>query len=146
MSKVNRKYSCPKLGVFGNHCHPSNFDDTEVMNIHENIVRIKGLTIAGFGGAPKYKDKLFGQHTEEEAAAFVTQIYQQNIDILITHSNPAYENMTLDHAHRGFTSFNTLINNNKINHLFHGHLHDPFTKNINEITIHSVYPFIETEI
>ena len=140
VSRINKKYSCTKLGVLGNHCHPSNFDDTDIINMHEKIYTFKGVRVGGFEGSPRYKDRDFGQHAEWEAEQFVRSIGEQHLDILMTHSNPSYTDRELDHAHRGFAAFNDLIMNKQVTHLFHGHLHDPFQKQILDTTIHSVYP------
>ena len=66
VGRIDKKYSCMKLGVFGNHCHPQNLDDTDVINMHNQIKVIEGVTFAGFEGSPVYKQSDFGQHTETE--------------------------------------------------------------------------------
>lgn len=142
VSKIDRTYTCEKLGVMGNHCHPLNFNDTNVINMHNQILTLNGVTFAGFEGSPVYKDRPFGQHTEAEAAAFVQKVADCQIDILLTHSNPAYGDFDTDDAHRGFEAFNKLIFNRQLTHLFHGHLHDPFTRKVDNCTIHSVYPYL----
>jgi hypothetical protein len=141
VSRINRAYNCTKLGVMGNHCHPSNFDDTNIINMHNKVKEINGITFAGFEGSPYYKDRPFGQHTEEEAKTFIRKIGSEHINILMTHSNPAYGDMDLDHAHRGFMAFNELLFNNQMDYHFHGHLHDPFVRNVADCEIHSVYPY-----
>ncbi|MEK5071747.1 metallophosphoesterase family protein [Sporosarcina sp. FSL K6-1508] len=142
VSKIDRMYSCRKLGVMGNHCHQLNFEDTSVINMHNQIMSFDGVTFAGFEGSPVYKEQKFGQQTEAEANAFVQKIGRHRVDILLTHSNPAYGDMDLDDAHRGFQAFNNLIFNEQVTHLLHGHLHDPFTRNVNGCTINSVYPYL----
>lgn len=146
-ARINKKYSCPKLGVFGNHCHPSNFDDKDIVNIHERIVTINGCRIAGFEGAPRYKEQKFGQHTESEVASFISTITHP-VDIFVAHSNPVYESMQdeLDHTHRGFLSFNHLMAEKKVKHFFHGHLHDPFQIEIDQTKVYSVYPYLNVNL
>ncbi|WP_034302601.1 metallophosphoesterase family protein [Bacillus cihuensis] len=146
VSRIDRKYNCKKFGVLGNHCHPEVFAGTNVQDIHNIIVTHCGLTLAGFEGSPKYKDRPFGHHSEEEAELFIATVGNKHIDILITHSNPAYGDMELDYAHRGYQAFSQLILKEQISHFFHGHLHDPFNKKIGKTTIHSVYPYLSLEI
>lgn len=142
VSEINRKYNCLKLGVMGNHCHHQNLDGTDVVNMHNEILDFKGITFAGFEGSPVYKEPKFGQHTETEARDFVRKIGNQRIDILLTHSNPIYPDIELDNAHRGFEAFNELISSNQVTHFFHGHLHDPFTRQIEDCTIYSVFAYL----
>lgn len=146
VSRINKKYDCPKVGILGNHCHPLNFEDTEVQNIHKKVVSIHNYKIAGFEGAPIYKENRTGQHSENEAKEFCSTLDRQSIDIFIAHSNPAYGDMNLDDAHRGFNAFNSVVLNNQANYFFHGHLHDPFQKVINGTNVYSVYPYLFIEI
>lgn len=142
-NRVDKKYHCPIVGVFGNHCHPLNFEDTSILNIHEKVITIKGITIAGFEGAPKYKEKKFGQHSEREAVRFISSI-NKPVDIFIAHSNPVYDDMNLDDTHKGFEAFNELFfgPRDNIKYFFHGHLHDPFHKQINHSNVYSVYSYL----
>ncbi|MCM3358101.1 metallophosphoesterase [Psychrobacillus sp. MER TA 171] len=142
VSQINKKYKCNKLGVFGNHCHPKNFEDTEVVNMHCKIQIINGITFAGFEGAPTYKSDGVGQHTESECEMFIKELGDRHVDVFISHSNPSYGDMNLDDAHRGFKSYNPLLMGNQISHFFHGHLHDPFTRDINKSVVHSVYSYL----
>ncbi len=146
VSRIDRKYSCTKLGVLGNHCHPDNFNDTSIINMHEQIKMIDGLVFAGYEGSPYYKERDFGQHTENECSHFIKKIGEQHIDVLLSHSNPAYGDMELDEAHRGFSSMNSLFFNKQVSHMFHGHLHDPFNRQVIDTKIYSVYQILYINI
>lgn len=139
--RIDKKYNCHKLGVLGNHCHPSNFNDSSVINMHGKSIVIDGMTFAGFEGVPPYKDREYGQHTETELLTFIRKLGDRHIDVLLMHSNPAYGDMELDHAHRGYESVNSMIFNNQVANIFHGHLHEPFIRTVEGTTIHSVYPY-----
>lgn len=143
--RIDRKYHCPKIGVFGNHDKPHFFDDTEVMNVHRKVVEVKGFTITGFEGSPKYSNKPFGQHLEVEAEAFVASMYQHQVDFFLAHSNPVYSHTDQD-AHRGFAAFNDLMEYGNVRYFFHGHLHEPFELVENQTKIYSVYPYVLIEI
>lgn len=142
VSRIDRMYDCIKLGVMGNHCHPSNFSGTNIVNMHNQVIELNGITFAGFEGSPHYKERPFGQHTEKEAEELLSKVGRRHINILMTHSNPAYGDMELDHAHRGFKAFNTLLFNEQLDYHFHGHLHDPFTRKVGDCEIYSVYPYL----
>ena len=146
VARIDKKYKCLKLGVLGNHCHPKIFDDTEVINMHNRVKVLEGVTFAGFEGSPQYKERDFGQHTEAECASFMKSIGDLHIDIFLSHSNPSFGDMDLDEAHRGFQSYNPLLMNNQISYFFHGHLHDPFVRTIKNSAIHSVYPYTWTTL
>lgn len=141
IGRIDKKYACTKLGVLGNHCHPKLFDETNIINMHNRIKIIDGVTYAGFEGSPVYKQSDYGQHTEFECTQLMNKIGDGHIDIFLSHSNPAFGDMELDEAHRGFKAYNPYLMRNQISHFFHGHLHDPFVREIGQSTVHSVYPY-----
>jgi uncharacterized protein len=143
--RIDRKYQCPKVGVLGNHDKAHFFDDTDVINVHRKIVKVNGLTIAGFEGSPKYNNKPFGQHLEIEAEQFVANIYRKKIDIFLAHSNPVYPHTDQD-SHRGFQAFNDLFDYGTVRYFFHGHIHEPFETTINQTRVFSVYPYLSLDI
>lgn len=143
--RIDRKYKCPKVGVFGNHDKAHFFDDTEVVNVHRKIVEVEGLTIAGFEGSPKYSNKPFGQHLEVEAESFVASMYKHRVDFFLAHSNPVYPHTDQD-SHRGFAAFNDLIEYGTARYFLHGHLHEPFELVENKTKVYSVYPYLLLEI
>ncbi|TYS60548.1 hypothetical protein FZD47_20260 [Bacillus infantis] len=146
VSKITRKYDCHKVGILGNHCHPQNFEGYDVHNLHQKVISVNGYRIAGFEGTPRYKENTKGQHTEEEAQSFLDTLTEQQIDIFLAHSNPAYGDLPLDDAHRGFHSFNSMILNNAVKYFFHGHLHNPFQRIMNNTRVYSVYPFLSVKL
>lgn len=141
VARIDRKYDCIKLGVLGNHCHPSVFSGTSVINMHEKTILIKGISFAGFEGVPPYKDRPHGQRTEAELQSFLNKVKNQHIDIFLMHSNPSYGDKGLDDAHRGYQAITSFLFEKGITYLFHGHLHDPFIRKVEDTTIHSVYPY-----
>ena len=139
--RIDRKYQCSKVGVLGNHDKAYYFDDTNIVNVHKQLISLNGLKIAGFQGSPIYNDKPFGQHTDVEAESFIKSIDEETIDLFLAHSNPVYNDTVNDNAHRGFKAFNRLIQNNKVSYFLHGHLHDPFQIKERDTSIISIYPF-----
>lgn len=144
--EIDNKYDCPKIGVLGNHDSPNEWKSTEVVNIHEEVVDINGISFAGFGGSPRYNSKP-NQYTEEECRSFIDRI--PKVDVFVAHSNPIYEvkeEIDLNDAHRGFDAYNHYIHNVKPKYFLHGHIHNPFELKVGNTMIHSVFPFKEIVI
>lgn len=124
VEKIDNRYSCPKIGVLGNHDRMDTFVGTNIIDLHAKQIEISGIKIAGFGGSPIYNHKPSSpQYSEMEIKQFTDEI--KKIDIFLAHSNPAYEvDNDLTNAHRGFVSLANMMEEGKINYLFHGHIHE----------------------
>lgn len=137
---IDKEIDCPKFGVLGNHDAPDYFNNTNIVNLHQQVVTFKGITLAGFQGSPVYKKPYFGQHTEEEVYDFVSRI--PSVDIFIAHSNlQSTLNLDKTDAHRGFASFTEYIDKKSPKYFAHGHLHESKVTQIGETTLISVYPY-----
>jgi predicted phosphodiesterase len=135
---VDRQWDCPKLGVLGNHDGIDTFEGTRVVDVHAKTVDVDGIRIAGFGGAPRYNAKRYGQYEEEEAKAFMDQL--EPVDIFIAHSNPRWTDEPVKYkAHAGFRCFAEYIERAHPTHFFHGHLHRLEDKNVDGTQIHTVF-------
>ena len=136
---LDKLYSCPKLGVLGNHDGPDYLERTSILNVHAQIVEVEGNRFAGFGGAPRYGAKPYGQYTEDEAHAFVDGLGY--VDVFLAHANPQWVSDVSqdDVAHAGFQAFASYINQAQPAHFFHGHLHERYDKQVRGTTVHSVY-------
>ncbi|WP_067929494.1 metallophosphoesterase family protein [Alicyclobacillus shizuokensis] len=135
---VDRQWDCPKVGVMGNHDGIDTFEGTRVVDVHAKTIDIDGLRIAGFGGAPRYNAKRYGQYEEEEARAFIDQL--EPVDIFIAHSNPKWTDEPVQYrAHAGFRSFAKYIERAQPAHFFHGHEHVLEEKRIGSTKLHAVY-------
>ena len=139
VEKLDKLYSCPKLGVLGNHDGPDYLEGTSILNVHGQIVEGEGLRFAGFGGAPRYNSKPYGQYTEDEARAFVDDLGY--VDVFLAHANPQWVSDVSqdDVAHAGFQAFASYINQAQPAHFFHGHLHERYDKQVRGTTVHAVY-------
>ena len=58
---LDKLFSCPKLGVLGNHDGPDYLQGTSILNVHAQVVEVEGIRFAGFSGAPRYNAKPHGQ-------------------------------------------------------------------------------------
>jgi Icc-related predicted phosphoesterase len=142
--EIDDKYSCPKIGVYGNHDAETEWAKLNIKIIHKDTFVFNGITFAGFSGSPRYNRKP-NQFDEQECYEFMSTLEQ--VDVFIAHSNPVYTvSSYMVDPHRGFDSFNYYIREKKPKYFLHGHLHDPFIKKMGNTEIHCVYPFLELTI
>lgn len=142
--EIDQKYSCPKIGVYGNHDVVNEWSNTSIKLIHEEIFEFEGITFAGFGGCPRYNRKP-NQYTEEQTQSFMENL--EKVDVFIAHSNPVYDPTIADwDPHRGFKSFNKYIETKQPKYFMHAHIHEPFIHNVNGTQIYSVFPFVSINI
>lgn len=143
---IEQKYTCPIVGVHGNHDTSSIFKHTSVIDAHKKVLTVNGKTIAGFGGSPIYNDRSFGQYTEQEIYKFVKDI--GTVDFFLAHSNPASDGVvsSLNDPHRGFATFSMYIDQFQPSFFLHGHLHKQKQTEIGRTRIFSVYPYFLIQI
>lgn len=120
--------SVPLLYVHGNHDDKYDKRPPEgCICIEDRIYNFNGIRILGLGGSYRYKDGV-NQYTEQQMARRIAKLklkltISRGFDILVTHS-PAYGfHDGEDQCHRGFDSFNRLINTYHPKYFVHGHVH-----------------------
>ena len=118
----------PLLYVHGNHDDKYDKRPPEgCICIEDRIYNFNGIRILGLGGSYRYKDGV-NQYTELQMARRIAKLklkltINRGFDILVTHS-PAYGfHDGEDQCHRGFDSFNRLINTYHPKYFVHGHVH-----------------------
>ena len=104
-------------------------------NIHGQLVREKGLLVAGLEGSIWYKPSGGYQYTDLQmwsaasrfvpALLFNRLITGRRLDILLAHSPPygIHNGSDIDRTHTGFKSFLWLMRQFKPRYLLHGHRH-----------------------
>lgn len=120
--------SVPLLYVHGNHDDKYDKRPPEgCICIEDRIYNFNGIRILGLGGSYRYKDGV-NQYTEQQMVRRIAKLklkltINRGFDILVTHS-PAYGfHDGEDQCHRGFDSFNRLINTYHPKYFVHGHVH-----------------------
>lgn len=120
--------SVPLLYVHGNHDDKYDKRPPEgCICIEDRIYNFNGIRILGLGGSYRYKDGV-NQYTEQQMVRRIAKLklkltISRGFDILVTHS-PAYGfHDGEDQCHRGFDSFNRLINTYHPKYFVHGHVH-----------------------
>lgn len=96
-------------------------------NIHEQVVKYKGLTILGLEGSRWYNGHGV-QYKERQMWWEVIKIWLKlklagKIDIILTHSPPYGLNDGQGYAHQGFKAFRYLIDEFQPRYFIHGHQH-----------------------
>jgi uncharacterized protein len=137
---VATKLTCPVVYVHGNHNNEMLIENGVsrepggVINAHGRILEVAGLTIAGWGGVPKYREKGDGQYTPMEAwtgfrrldAQLTVRRLQKKrpVDILLTHAPPVGPHAGQDFAHRGCPEISRFMKQYHPKLLVHGHIHE----------------------
>lgn len=141
LRKIDQMFSCPKVGVLGNHDAPDYFNGTSIINVHSQVLDILGLKIAGFEGVPRYNKRTYLQYEEIDAFLFTTSI--PKVDIFIAHANPMWDTSVADNdPHRGFLAYADYIEQMQPKYFLHGHIHQEKKYKIENTNVISVYPFL----
>ena len=100
-------------------------------NLDGRLTRFQGIKILGLEGSRWYNGGPV-QYTEGQMRRKIRRLrlklwWRQGIDIVITHAPPRYIHDAEDPCHKGFKSFQKLIDHYRPGHLIHGHIHALFT-------------------
>ena len=103
--------------------------------IEDRVFKFKGYNFAGLGGSFRYNPNGRNMYTEKEmrwrAAKLAPRIkLAGGLDVLVTHAPAAGYGDLEDLPHRGFETFNTMMNKYKPAYMFHGHVHANYGVNI----------------
>lgn len=129
---------CPLLYVRGNHDDRFASEPPEGCTcIDGEVVTADGVRIAGLGGCHRYRDGR-NMYTEGEMARRYMRmlpaiVKNGGVDILLTHA-PAYGLGDIDTIpHRGFRTFNRIMNRHKPAYMIHGHIHMTYGINVERV-------------
>jgi Icc-related predicted phosphoesterase len=130
-------------------------------NVDGRVVRVRGLTVAGLGGSPRYHPQGVNQYSQSEmtlrAGRLALSLLWNRprfgpLDILITHSPPLGIHDEDTQAHRGLQAINWLIGWARPRYHLHGHIHfqrrnlTPSVTQLGTTTIINVFPYQVIEI
>jgi len=137
---VATKVTVPVIYVHGN--HKEEYVQDYLGNLsppggaipaHGRLLNIKGLTIAGWGGCPRYNSRDAGQYNEHEAQTRFLGWYPNlilrglrhghGVDILLTHAPPPGPHAGADFAHRGSKALELFDRLYRPKLHVHGHVH-----------------------
>lgn len=111
----------PIYGVLGNHDDWKLYDAYGIENIHNKVVDVKGVKIAGLQGSIKYKNTDYPLYTDEESSNIARSM--NGADVLISHDSPKYFHGEINFAHSGLQGVTDYCVKNKIPLNLHGHHH-----------------------
>ncbi|MGN0268313.1 MAG: metallophosphoesterase [Lachnospiraceae bacterium] len=120
---------CPLLYVHGNHDDSYEKKPPEgCICIEDTIYNYNGLRIMGLGGSQRYRSDGKNMYTEREMRFRILKMQFQlwknkGFDILLTHAPARGINDLDDLPHRGFESFNSLMDSYQPKYMIHGHIH-----------------------
>jgi len=122
----------PLFYVRGNHDESYSETPPGGVNLHRQVLEYGGLTMAGLEGSIRYNRGLI-QYTQGQmwrmmlsmlpAIAWQRLRHGRGIDLFVVHSPALGIHDGPDYAHRGFSSFLTLLRWVKPRYMLHGHVH-----------------------
>lgn len=126
-------------GLLGNHDYDY-LEEYGIKNINGKIITVKNTTILGIEGSFKYKSSKFPSFSQKESILFLND--KQKVDILISHDNSFDSTKINNPAHQGLFGITYYLNKNNIPYHIHGHIHNPYKKDLQNGTKEiSVYMF-----
>jgi Icc-related predicted phosphoesterase len=131
-------------------------------NLDGRVACVRGLTIAGLGGSPRYHPNGVNQYSQSEMTRRALMLlpvlwwsclrHGRGLDVLITHSPPLGIHDDDTQAHRGLRAINWLIRWGKPRYHLHGHVHffrrnlTPSVTTLGATKIINVFPYQVIEI
>lgn len=108
-------------------------------DLHGKLIQFKGIGILGLAGSRWYNGGP-NQYTEEEMRKIIRglrpRIWRQGgVDIVITHAPPRYIHDAEDQCHKGFKSYQWIIDHYSPGYFIHGHIHSTFSDPSQRITM-----------
>ena len=122
----------PMFYVRGNHDENYDREPPGGIDLHRQVVRYKGITLAGLEGSIRYNNGAI-QYTQREMHWMVLRLAPRvlwhrltrgaGIDLFVAHSPARDIHDGKDVAHRGFNSFLNFMRWYRPRFMLHGHVH-----------------------
>jgi uncharacterized protein len=137
---IATRVAAPVVYVHGNHGEEKVKDylgnETPpggALNVHGKVLRVAGLVIVGWGGAPRYRQGGDGQYSGLEARVGLGKLHPtlwlnklrqgRALDIFLTHAPPPGPHAGQDFAHRGCQEIGAFLERYRPALHAHGHVH-----------------------
>lgn len=114
------------LAVRGNHDDQQPFPKP-IQDLHLQVTEFRGVTLAGFAGCWKYKEKGAHLYSQDQASRLLNQF--PPVDVFLAHTSPWGVHERDQGVHQGFQVFLEYIERVQPIYFFHGHQH------VNQITL-----------
>lgn len=119
---VDSLFNVPILVIHGNHDIPDTYTNTNMIDLHLQLVEAGTALITGFQGSSKYKPLQSYGYTQDESKDECIKI--PRCDILMCHDGPlGYCGDIHDDAHSGLIGIRNYIEQYKPSLVFFGHHH-----------------------
>jgi Icc-related predicted phosphoesterase len=157
LTQLRDRFNVPVFYVRGNHdIRHSNRPPVGCTDLDMRIVRYDGVRFMGLEGSRWYNGGAF-QYSESQMRRRLARMrpkiwWHRGIDVVITHTPPRHVQDQEDRCHRGFKSFNRLIESVSPRYLVHGHIHRRFGNDreritpVNQTKVVNCYGFWQFEI
>jgi predicted phosphodiesterase len=136
---LNRSFKAPLYYVRGNHdIRYDNKPMSGCKDIHGILIRHGPIRILGLSGSRWYNGGP-NQYTEMEMRRSLWRLvpkiwWKGGVDIVVAHAPPRHVHDAEDLCHRGFRSFNRMIQRHRPAYFLHGHIHAHFKNDEQRIT------------
>jgi len=120
LARITEVLKPPFYGVLGNHDSKQNFNGLPIFDLHNSVVSINGVRIAGIEGSNRYKNGDSVMHDQEEILAIGEAL--EKADILVSHDT-GYQYLVQDEAHLGFKGIDLYLRQKKPAYHLFGHHH-----------------------
>ncbi len=119
----------PMIYIRGNH------DDSLISKpplgaicIEDRVIRYKGVTFMGLGGSVRYNPNGKNMYSEREMRMRALRLKPKilmkgGVDVLVTHAPAKGYGDLEDLPHRGFDTFNKIMDKYQPKYMLHGHVH-----------------------
>ena len=123
--------SVPMFYVRGNHDKMYDEEPPGGIDLHRQVVRCRGLTLAGLEGSIRYNGDGV-QYTQWQMGRMAARLGARiawhrlrggGIDLFVTHSPARGIHDGRDYAHQGFGSFLNFMKRHRPRYMLHGHVH-----------------------
>jgi Icc-related predicted phosphoesterase len=140
LSFLVHTFKVPLYYVRGNHDIRYDTKPPEgCTDLHSRMIEFQGLKFLGLEGSRWYNGGP-NQYTEKQMRKIIQQLrpglwWRKGVDIIFTHAPPRQIHDAEDLCHRGFRSFNQLIDRYAPAYFIHGHIHASFNSQDERITL-----------
>lgn len=138
LSYISTVFHAPLFYVRGNHDKAIDPQQPLGENLHNRLIRYRGLKLMGFEGSPHYKRDAV-QYKDNEITWLAMKGLAKTFllgkpDMIVTHAPPLGVHDQPDYAHRGTAAYTELIQRLKPKYFLHGHTHLNYDRNTPRIT------------
>jgi Icc-related predicted phosphoesterase len=140
LTLISTRVQAPLFYVKGNHDIRYDLKPPDgCINIHGKLTQFQGFNILGLEGSRWYNGGP-NQYTERQMRRIVRNLkigiwWKGGIDLVVTHAPPRHVHDAEDRCHKGFKSFQWLINRYAPEYFIHGHIHAHFDKFADRLTV-----------